>query len=269
MRALSLEYHDVVAGDDFDASGFPGAGPASYKITDPVFEQHLTAIAAAGCEPPSRATDWLTSASPSRPLFITFDDGGVGAYTHIADALERRGWRGHFFVTAGRVDTPTFLSGAQMRELRDRGHVIGAHSYSHPKRMGALAPAQILEEWQRSTAILADALGEPVITASVPGGFYTHPVGEAAAASGLRLLFTSGPTTRVSSVDGCRIVGRYTLRQWSSAELAASLACGHVRPRATQWAIYSALNLARTLAGEQYTRLRQWFWATRSRDSRG
>jgi len=269
VRALSLEYHDVVAGDDYDASGFPGAGPASYKMSLALFERHLEAIAAAVRATPGRGTDWLQHPSPARPLFITFDDGGVGAHAHIADALERRGWRGHFFVTAGRVGTPTFLSGPQMRELRDRGHVIGAHSYSHPKRMGALNPAEILDEWQRSTSMLSDLLGDAVTTASVPGGFYTRPVGEAAAASGLRLLFTSAPTTRVWDVDGCRVVGRYTLRQWSSPAIAAALASGRMRPRAAQWALYSALNLARTLAGEQYTRLRQWFWATRSRDSRG
>ena len=265
MRALSLEYHDVVDGD-FDASGFAGAGPASYKITSAMFERHLDALAASGCRRPSRAIDWLADESSARPLFITFDDGGVAAHTVIADALERRGWRGHFFVTSGCVGTPTFLSAAQTRDLRNRGHVIGAHSHSHPKRMGALTPAQVLDEWQRSTALLSDILGEPVITASVPGGFYTPMVGEAAAASGLRLLFTSGPTTRVSSINGCRIIGRYTLRQWSPPEQAVALACGQVRPRATQWAIYSALNLARAVAGNHYTRLRQWFWARR--DSR-
>ena len=140
MRALSLEYHDVVAGEDYDASGFPGAGPASYKMTRERFDAHLAAIAAAGCRA-VRAPDWLAAPAEARPLFITFDDGGLGAYEHIADALEAHGWRGHFFVTAGRVDTPTFLSGAQMRSLRDRGHIIGAHSFSHPKRMGALPPA--------------------------------------------------------------------------------------------------------------------------------
>jgi peptidoglycan/xylan/chitin deacetylase (PgdA/CDA1 family) len=263
VRALSLEYHDVVPGADYDASGFAGAGPASYKMTLARFAEHLSAIAASGCQP-VRATDWLAAASSQRPLFITFDDGGVGAHGCIADALEHHGWRGHFFVTAGQVGTPTFLSGAQMRELRDRGHVIGAHSYSHPKRMGALPPDVILDEWRRSTAILSDALGEAITTASVPGGFYTPPVGVAAAESGLTLLFTSAPTTRVHEVDGCRVLGRYTLRQWSPATQAAALAAGRARPRVQQWALYSALNLARTVAGEHYTRLRQWFWSTRT-----
>ena len=31
MHSLGLEYHDVVAGDEFDSSGFPGAASASFS----------------------------------------------------------------------------------------------------------------------------------------------------------------------------------------------------------------------------------------------
>ncbi len=150
-----------------------------------------------------------------------------------------------------------------MRELHERGHVIGSHSFSHPKRMGGCPPDVIRDEWQRSVGILGDVLGAPVLTASVPGGFYTAPVGHAAAASGFRVLFTSAPTARTWEVDGCRVLGRYTLRRWSKPQTAAAMAAGRWMPRATQWAIFSALNLARTIGGDRYTQLRQAFWARR------
>src|SRR6266511_2641064 len=153
MRALSLEYHDVVEGGDFDASGFPGPGAASYKLTRTEFNLHLDAIARAVRRSPTHALEW-------------------------------HGWRGHFLVTAQRVGSPSFMSAAQIRELHARGHVIGTHSYSHPTRMGACAPERILDEWQRSVAILSDILGEPVVTGSVPGGYYTRPVAEAGARTG-------------------------------------------------------------------------------------
>ena len=263
MRALSLEYHDVVAGEDPDATGFPGPGPASYKIPLAAFEAHLDAIGTAARIAPTRATDWLTAADAGRPLFITFDDGGVSAVGCIADALERRGWRGHFFMTAGRVDTPGFLSGPQLREMVARGHVIGSHSYSHPKRMGGCPPETIAEEWRRSVEVLQDVLGAPILTASVPGGFYTRPVGVHAAAAGIRVLFTSAPTTRAHAVDGCRVLGRYTLRRWSAPAYAAGLAAGAWRQRAGQWALYSTLDLLRHAAGDHYTTIRQMFWARR------
>jgi peptidoglycan/xylan/chitin deacetylase (PgdA/CDA1 family) len=261
MRALSLEYHDVVAGDDFGASGFRGPGPNSYKLTEEAFGEHLAAIARVVPSPPARAGDWLAGRAGPRPLFLTFDDGGAGAYASIADALERYGWRGHFFVATAQIGSPTFLGTGEIRELRDRGHVIGTHSHSHPTRMGACPPAQILEEWRRSMGALADILGEPVVTGSVPGGFYTPAVGDAAARAGLKVLFTSWPTTRCWSVGDCRMVGRYTIRRWSSATTAASLAAGRAVPRFSQWALYRSLHLLRALAGDHYTRVRQLFWA--------
>ena len=264
MHALSLEYHDVVDGSDFDVSGFPGAGPASYKLTLADFERHLDAIARTVRRPPTRAVDWLTETSPRRPLFLTFDDGGLGASMCIAEALERRGWRGHFLVTAQRIGTPTFLSAAHIRALHQGGHVIGTHSYSHPTRMGACSPEQILDEWRRSVGILADILGEPVVVGSVPGGYYKRAVAEGAALAGLRLLFTSAPTTNCWMVDGCRVAGRYTLRRWSSASAAAALAGGALRPRASQWLLYNSLNVMRTIAGDHYTRVRERFWAARA-----
>jgi peptidoglycan/xylan/chitin deacetylase (PgdA/CDA1 family) len=173
------------------------------------------------------------------------------------------GWKGHFFVTAGRIGSATFLNPSQLRELAARGHVIGSHSFSHPTRMGACSRNELHDEWTRSVKILSDILGTPVETGSVPGGFYTTPVGETAAEAGLRVLFTSAPTSRTVRIHECWIVGRYTLRRWSTPEEAAGLAAGDVLVRARQSMMYGALNLVRTLAGDHYTRVRQLFWARR------
>lgn len=263
MRALSLEYHDVIAPESPDESGFPGAGPASYKLSRVNFSRHLEAIASRLPQPAGRVTDWLAAPQAAVPLFLTFDDGGVSAHAVIADALEQRGWRGHFFVTAGRVGMSTFVSPSQIRELRDRGHLIGSHWSSHPARMGGCSRDQLQEEWKRSIGMLGEILEQPVLTASVPGGYYTRPVAETADEAGIRVLFTSAPTMRTHRVGGCDVLGRYTLRRWSSAETAAALASGKWKPRAAQWALYSSLNLLRAATGDHYTRLRQMFWARR------
>ena len=262
MRVLSLEYHDVIAGGDFDASGFPGNAPASYKLTADAFDAHLDAIGRASRPPVGVADAWFRTPAGQPPLFITFDDGGAGAIV-AADLLERRGWRGHFFVTAGRVDTKGFLTREEIVDLHRRGHVIGSHSFSHPLRMGAEPAERILNEWRSSQQVLSDILGTPVVTASVPGGFYRPVVAEMAAQAGVRILFTSMPTTRCSVVDGCHVLGRYTLRRWSAPSTAASLAAGGYA-RAGQWMLYSSLHLIRLVCGEHYTRIRQRFWSRRA-----
>ena len=129
--------------------------------------------------------------------------------------------------------------------------------------MGACSRDQIRDEWQRSVSVLAETLGAPVVTASVPGGFYTRAVGEAAAAAGLRALFTSAPTTGCHRVDGCLVLGRYTLRRWSRSDTVAAIAAGAPLPRLSQWALYSLLNTLRAVAGDRYTQVRDYFWARR------
>jgi peptidoglycan/xylan/chitin deacetylase (PgdA/CDA1 family) len=262
VHALSLEYHDIVEADGFDRSGYPGAGPASYKLTVDNFEQHLESMRQRLSDrTPGRVDRWCPARAADPPVFLTFDDGGVSAHAAIADALERHGWPGHFFVTAGRIGTPAFLSAAQIRDLRRRGHVIGTHSYSHPTRMGACTHEQLVREWRVSVEALSDILGELVVTASVPGGFYTRPVAETAAEQGIERLFSSAPSMSCQRVGNCWVLGRYTMRRWSRPSTAAALVSGSLAPRATQWIGYNALTLLRTIGGDRYTRLRQTFWA--------
>src|SRR5437879_9095462 len=123
----------------------------------------------------------------------TCNDGRVSAPTAIAWIQDRYGWRAHFLITTDYIGKPAFLNEDQIRALRKSGHVIGTHSGSHPRRMSALGWEELLEEWSRSTKTLSDVLGEPVTVASVPGGCYSRRVAAAAAASGIKALFTSEP----------------------------------------------------------------------------
>lgn len=115
----------------------------------------------------------------------------------VGDLLENLG-RGHFFITAGQIGKHGFINAAQLRELHERGHVIGSHSYSHPTRMSLCDDEILADEWARSVEMLSELLGEKVDTASVPGGYYSRRVAEAAAAAGIRILFNSEPTTRIT-----------------------------------------------------------------------
>jgi peptidoglycan/xylan/chitin deacetylase (PgdA/CDA1 family) len=254
MQALSLLYHDVVPAGEVAASGFAGAGADRYKLDDDVFAAHLDAIAAAA----PRAPVTIAAADPDgESLMLTFDDGGVSAYTVIAGLLEARGWRGHFLVTSGRVGDPTFLAPAQIRDLAARGHVIGSHTHSHPGRMAALDRASLVEEWRRSAEVLGDLLGEPVTVASVPGGFYAPRVASAAAETGFRTLFTSEPTTRVANVDGCLVVGRYSILRGMSARVAAALVGRAPGARVRQWVVWNGKKLVKRATGGAYLQLRR------------
>lgn len=256
MRALTLEYHDVLpASDAFDDSGFPGAGANSYKVTLSGFEAHLDRLPRGpGVGADVRA---LSPATPGLPVLITFDDGGRSALDVIAPALERRGLTGHFFMTTSRLGAPGFLSDAALRELASRGHVVGSHSHSHPVRMARLTDAALDAEWATSRDILEEILGASVTVASVPGGYFSRRVAAAAARAGIRWLFTSEPVTSIQTLEGCEVFGRYTLRHDSLASDISALLSPRGTGRAKQWLMWNAKKVAKVVAGDAYLRLRR------------
>lgn len=256
MKAAALMYHDVVEGGAWSQSGFRGADADRYKLDRRRFREHLTALQRAGRQPTTVLTPAVWDGGAA-PLFLTFDDGGVSAHTTIADLLEEFGWRGHFFVTAGRIGTPGFLAPEQIRDLYRRGHVIGAHSWSHPMRMSSCGWEQLLDEWSRSTAALAELLGEPVLSASVPGGHHSRRVAEAAARAGIRTLFTSEPTVRGHRVEGTRVLGRYTIQQGTPPGVAVALAAGGGSARPRQFVLWNAKKITKKLGGEYYLKVRK------------
>ena len=97
--------------------------------------------------------------------------------------------------------------------------------------MAQLGWDRLLREWNVSCRILSELVGRPITIASVPGGAFARPVAEAAAAAGIKVLFTSEPTTRVKSVDGCLVLGRYAVRRHTPPEFSSAIVSGAIWPR--------------------------------------
>ena len=254
VRIIALEYHDIVRDGAWDASGFPGNAAATYKLSVANFEAHLSALRRSQCTVLASIDDAAPSASP--PVVLTFDDGGSG-YLAAADLLETQGWRGWVFMTTGSIGKPGFLSAGDLRSLQNRGHVIGTHSRSHPARLSALSASAIREEWRTSLGDLQDVLGSAVRVGSVPGGYHSRRVSDEAAAAGLTTLFTSEPESAVSWINGCAVIGRYTLRQSHRAGYAARLVGSAPTARLTQWGQWNAKKLAKAIGGSAYLRVRE------------
>lgn len=252
MRAISLMYHDVC--DSNDASGFDGADAALYKISAAEFAAHLVAIYGKIKGKPVCVTDWNGGESA---VFITFDDGGKSALA-AAEMLEKKGWRGHFFTTTGRIGTNGFVGESEIIELRKRGHVVGSHSDSHPLRMASLSRARIFDEWRVSTEKLAAITGEKTIVASVPGGLYSREVAECAGENGIEFLFNSEPTTKIGAVGNCLIFGRYAVQNGTSAAEISAIAGGDFAPRLKQSLIWNAKKPLKKIGGEGFLRLRKF-----------
>ncbi len=252
MRGVTaLMYHDVAERDGREHVGFPGPTAARYKLEPAAFETHLDAVAATGAE-----VGLVAAGAPPPQVALTFDDGGASALL-AAEALERRGWRGHFFVTTGRIGTPGFLSAAGVRELAERGHAVGSHSHNHPTYMGRLDAAEIDEEWRRSRAILGDLLGSPPPVASVPGGFLSRTVVEGAAAASYAVLMTSEPVVGLRRAGSLLLVGRFTIRTSTSLEQLRAYVRRERGPRSRVWLEWNAKKLAKHSSPAVYESLRR------------
>jgi peptidoglycan/xylan/chitin deacetylase (PgdA/CDA1 family) len=239
-------YHDVVEGSK-----------DVYAVTPGNFCDQLDEIGRAPGGRPAAVDelgdgDWM----------ITFDDGFASAL-EAGEELARRSWRGHFFITTDFVGQPDFLDWDGVRAMAGMGHVIGSHSCSHPDRMAACTWSQLMDEWSGSAAILAGELGTPVTTASVPGGLYSRDVGRAAAAAGFTSLFTSLPSQRLRSIDGCRLIGRYAVRRDSSAGEVAGAAAGESLPWARQRAAWAMRGAVKSIVGQRYESMRRAVLARR------
>ena len=241
----ALMYHDIVDARAADSSGFAGRDAALYKVAPGLFDAHLDGILLS-----------MARSAPPHGFEPTFDDGGVAAMT-AADSLEKRGLRGCFFITVNYIGTRGFVSKKHLVELRRRGHQIGSHSCSHPLRMGHCEWPQLIHEWERSRAVLSDLLSEDVRIGSIPGGDFSPGVARAAAEAGYIKLFTSEPSAIPQTVHGLTLVGRFTVRRWTSARTAAALASERMLPCARQAVLWNARKLAKRVGGRPYLGLRR------------
>ena len=254
MRVVTMLFHDVYR-ESASASGFAGPAADRYKLTVREFDEQLMGMARARSAAPMLVRELPSEPDGLVPFAITVDDGGVSYYTTVAERLEALGWRGHCFVTTGRIGQAGFLDKYQIRDLNQRAHVIGSHSVSHPTRFSACAWDDMVREWTESRKALEDILGEPVTVASVPGGYFSPAVAKAAREGGILALFTSEPTTHVRTIFGCSVLGRFAVRRGCTPDFAGSVVALKTGVHAREWAFWNAKKIVKAAAGAAYPHL--------------
>ncbi|HVW85618.1 MAG TPA: polysaccharide deacetylase family protein [Bryobacteraceae bacterium] len=265
MRAVTLLYHDLVEGGKYAESGFCSPDANIYKLEASLYEDHLRAIAKTfGCKA-TAADAALTTGWSGRPFFLTFDDGGSSALKLTAPLLERFGHVGHFFISTDFIGQPGFMKAPEIRELRARGHVIGSHSCSHPPRMSRCSAAEIEREWRDSVNTLADIISEPIHTASVPGGYYSHAVAAAAEKAGIAVLFNSEPTIRVRRIGNCLVTGRFSVQQGVTLDTVLAFAGARWTALARQSLYWNTKKALKAMGGDYWLKARKLLLARSAR----
>lgn len=109
------------------------------------------------------------AADASAPKFIafTFDDGPHrGSTERLLDGLAERGAKGTFFLVGQEIDEGRDL----VRRMRDEGHQIGNHTWSH-RRLDELSDDEALQEIGKTDALLKSIAGEGEYWLRPPYGF--------------------------------------------------------------------------------------------------
>lgn len=102
---------------------------------------------------------------------LTYDDGLKEHIDLVAPELEKRGFRGSFWIIGrmiGRQDPKhgDRMTYEELRELHSRGHEVGSHTWSHPHLVRLSTPDSVRLEMERvDSAFLSNGLPKPMTMA--------------------------------------------------------------------------------------------------------
>lgn len=142
----------------------------------------ITAAAMAiGCSAEINTEDVRTAAykdGKECAVSFTFDDGMKEHYTIVAPELEKRGFRGTFWLCCAWIhDDPqtdtTHITWDEAREMDANGHEMSNHSWSHPN-LTTLSDEEALEEIVRNDDAIEKKIGTRPVTFCFPYNAYNE-----------------------------------------------------------------------------------------------
>lgn len=163
--------------------------------------------------------EWLSelaAAARSGTVGFAFDDGNSSDLELALPILAEHGLKARFFVLAGRLGTPGYLSAGDLVSLREAGMRIGSHGINH-RDWRTIDAEELRAEAVDSKAILSEAIGAPVTEAACPFGSYDRRVVRALRRAGYERMFTTegGPARTGSYVMPRTSVGTaWPLEHW-------------------------------------------------------
>ena len=107
--------------------------------------------------------------SDTKRAFLTFDDGPSKNTESILNTLNNYGIKANFFVLGTRVEAMPEV----IKSIYSQGHFIGNHGYSHSYSQIYSSPQSVLDEYNKTNQLIANAIGDPGYNSHLfrfPGG---------------------------------------------------------------------------------------------------
>jgi peptidoglycan/xylan/chitin deacetylase (PgdA/CDA1 family) len=163
-------------------------------------------------------------------IVLSFDDGSLSDYTISLPILLRFEFKALFFVTTGRIGTPGYMNWEQLKELADQGMCVQSHGVSH-SFLSEMKDEQMIRELFESKDLLERRLRIRVDFLSLPGGFGSPRVMEAAQKIGFRGVCTSAPGLNPipSGEERFRVFKRFLISRQTSEQSFQGIVEGKMR----------------------------------------
>ncbi len=125
------------------------------------------------------------AARRDKTVALTFDDGPHGEKTlELLNILSDDRVKASFFVVGKQVA----FNRQVLRRIRDMGHTIANHSYTHPN-LTELTPAAARDEYSACSELIRDVTGQAPRFCRPPGGRTNAAVEKAGREAGLRTVY--------------------------------------------------------------------------------
>ena len=133
--------------------------------------------------------DYFTSAYCSgnkinKNIAITFDDGPSQETITVLDILKKHNVKATFFCVGLQIEKHPDI----FKRILDEGHLIGNHTYSHPKSMGFISTKRVKEEITKTDEIINLHSGKKPLFYRPPFGVTNPRIANAIAVLGHKVI---------------------------------------------------------------------------------
>jgi peptidoglycan/xylan/chitin deacetylase (PgdA/CDA1 family) len=132
------------------------------SVSPDTLRKQLQTIKSAGYEP-IPLEDFINKKFPKKPIILTFDDGYADHYSAAFQILKEYNMIGTFFIVKGFVNSPGYITDAQLQEMEKEGMEIAGHSVTHRNLATAsyeIAIAEISVSMQGRSPVFAYPAGK-------------------------------------------------------------------------------------------------------------
>ncbi|GAB3197299.1 peptidoglycan/xylan/chitin deacetylase (PgdA/CDA1 family) [Pontibacter aydingkolensis] len=165
-----LCYHQVRDWRDSDSKQ-----ARDYIVPTAVFRDQMQMLADSGYHTilPDQLMAYLTTGAPlpEKPVMITFDDTNLDQYTNALPELEKHNFKAVYFIMTVSLNRPRYMTREQVKELSDKGHAIGSHTWDH-HNVKKYEGNDWITQVAKPKKVLEEITGKPVTYFAYPFGLW-------------------------------------------------------------------------------------------------